>query len=203
METSKYGLDGLSDEALKARIDLQAKDLKVATKGTLVNRWEAGKRLTDKQIAHLKATNQIDEGELKTVMVKVPVIDKLTGDYMGMKNVPKSFNKLQVRLDRAVGEDVITDSEMIMSNNRRLAANAADLEDKNVVINHAKAELAASKAVRYAREELRIASEMEKKNLAFLSRKEIYEKAVAAQKLLAGDMREHIRETTPVVEVPA
>jgi len=199
METTSYGLDEFSDESLTARITLQSKELKTATKDTLINRWESGKRLTEKQIEYLKSKKLVDESEIKSVIVKVPVFDKDTNEYMGLKPVTKYFNKLQNRVDRAISNDVITEEESVMSNNRFLEANSRNLEMKNVVINHSRAELSATKAVKHDREEARIAKEMETRNLAFLTRKEIYEKAVTAQKLMKSDMEEHVVETTPLI----
>ena len=199
METTSYGLDEFSDESLTARITLQSKELKTATKDTLINRWESGKRLTEKQIEYLKSKKLVDESEIKSVIVKVPVFDKDTNEYMGLKPVTKYFNKLQNRVDRAISNDVITEEESVMSNNRFLEANSRNLEMKNVVINHSRAELSATKAVKHDREESRIAKEMETRNLAFLTRKEIYEKAVTAQKLMKSDMEEHVVETTPLI----
>jgi len=199
METSEFGLDELSEETLTARLALLTKELKASTKDTLVNRWEAGKRLTEKQMDYLKSKKLVDESEIKSVIVKVPVFDKETNEYLGLKPVTKYFNKLQNRVDRAISNNIIVEEESVMSNNRFLEANSRNLEMKNVVINHARAELSATKAVKHDREEARIAKEMETRNLAFLTRKEIYEKAVTAQKLMICDMEEHVVETTPVI----
>jgi hypothetical protein len=197
MDTTKFGLDDLSDESLKARKELQTKEIKVASKDTLINRWNAGKRVTEKQMEYLKSTGVIDVTEIKSIIVQTPVFDKETLAYMGLKPVTKFFNKSQVRIDNAVKEDILTNEEMVMSNSRYLEANASEHEAKNVDINHARAELSATKAVAHAREEIRIAAEMKKRNFVYLSRKEIYEKAVAAQKLLISDMQENTFEQPP------
>lgn len=194
VETTQFMLDGLTEEELKARVVLLSKELKTYTKDTIVNRWEAGKRITEKQVEHLKASGKIDTTELKTVMVKVPVIDKETQEFIGFKNVPKSFNKSQIRLDSAIAANVLVDEASVMSNNHRLEENAVDLEVKNENIGRQRAELAAAKAVTHARELTRIAKEMEVKNLAFLSRKEIYEKAVRENKLTSEHMTSHALE---------
>lgn len=194
VETSQFMLDELTEEELKARVVLLSKELKTYTKDTLINRWEAGKRITDKQVEYLKNKGKIDVTELKTIMVNVPVVDLETEKFMGFKKVPKSFNKSQLRLDAAIAANVLVDEASVMSNNLRLEENITDLEVKNETIGRQRAELAAAKAVVHARETTRIAREMEVKNLQYLSRKEIYEKAVRDNKLTSKDMTSHALE---------
>ncbi len=200
METKRtFGHEKVTDDVLAKTIETDAKALKEATKETIYNRWEAGRAITEKQLAYLKGKGLVDPDEVKSFLKTKVIQDKVTGEVIGSKKVTMFVNKAQVRIDNAIGGNVITDVAQVMSNNRRTAENMADLEAKNFDIHHARGELSGKRAVAHQREAAKIASNMEANKIAYLSRKAIYEAAVKAQKLDARDLKEVVAETTPVV----
>ncbi len=200
METKRtFGHEKVTDDVLAKTIETDAKALKEATKETIINRWESGRAVTEKQLSYLKGKGLVDPDEVKSFLKTKVIQDKVTGEVIGSKKVTMFVNKAQVRIDNAIGGNVITDVAQVMSNNRRTAENMADLEAKNFDIHHARGELSGKRAVAHQREAAKIASNMEANKIAYLSRKAIYEAAVKAQKLDARDLKEVVAETTPVV----
>jgi len=200
METKRtFGLAEVSDEQLLKSIEADSKALKEQTKETISNRWEAGKAITEKQLSYLKGKGLVDPEEIKSFQKTKVIQDKVTGEVIGSKKVTMYLNKAQVRIDNAIGNNVLTDIAQVMSNNRRNAENMADLEAKNFDIHHARGELSGKRAVAHQRAAAKIAANMEANKIAFLSRKAIYEAAVKAQKLEARDLKEVVAETTPLV----
>ncbi len=197
--SNNFGLDEVTDEVLAKTIEADAKALKEASKETIINRWESGKAITEKQLAYLKGKGLIDPEEIKSFLKTKVIQDKTTGEVIGTKKVTMYVNKMQVRIDNAVGNNIITDVAQVMSNNRRNEENMANLEAKNFDLHHARGELAGKRSVVHEREAQRIADNMAANKIAYLSRKAIYEAAVAAQKLDARDLKEVVAETTPVV----
>jgi len=197
--SNEFGLEGVTDEVLAKTIVTDSKAIQEASKETIVNRWESGKAITEKQLAYLKGKGLVDPEEVKTFQKTKIIQDKNTGEVIGTKKVTMHVNKAQVRIDHAVGNNVITDVAQVMSNNRRSAENMADLEAKNFGLHHARGELAGKRSVAHARAAQKIADNMAANNLTYLSRKAIYEAAVAAQKLDARDMKEVVAETTPLI----
>ncbi len=200
METKRtFGLENVTDDVLAKIIEADAKELKEATKETIIYRWESGRAVTEKQLSYLKGKGLVDPEEVKSFQKTKVIQDKISGDVIGTKKVTMFVNKAQVRIDNAIGGNIITDVAQVMSNNRRTAENMADLEDKNFDIHHARGELSGKRAVAHRREAAKIADNMAANKIAYLSRKAIYEAAVKAQKLDARDLKEVVAETTPLV----
>ena len=201
-ENRTFGLDKLTEEQLAKQIEQQAKELKELSKGTIENRWTAGLPITEKQMEYLKSKGLVDPEEVKS-FIKTKVLTDKDGNIIGSKKIKMFQNKIQDRIDRAIGENVLTSVGSVMSNNRRLAENDADLQAKQFDLHHLRGNLAGARAVAKQREAAAIAQNMKANNIAYLSRKAIYEDAVKSQKLLATDLKEHVAETTPVVTAPA
>ncbi len=198
VDTTRFGLDDLTDAVLEARINVQKKDVQTASKNTIENRWNGGRYVTESQMAHLRAVKAVDEADVKSIMVNVDIKDKL-GQTIGQKKVKKFYNRTVTRINNGISNNLIVEEADVLSTNLALAQNAADLESKNSDLGHMRAELSASRAVHKNREAAQIAKVMADKKLAFRNRSDIYARAVAAKKLITVDLEEHIAETTPLV----
>ncbi len=194
LEQTGYG-EYVAD-ALEIKIKEQSTDVKNQSKGTIFNRWMSGALITDAQLKHIKPVIT-DERSVKSIVVKQAIIDKVTGEFQGYKNVTKYYNRSVKRVDAAIEANLLTD-DMTSDANELEAENMTDLELKNFDLNHARAELSGMRAVKHSREAARIAALREAKGRQKSTFDQIYAAAVKTQKLVSADMVEHTLEVAAV-----
>lgn len=183
----------LDNEKLAKQIDIQNKDVQTLSKSTIINKWNLGGQLTANQLKEIRS--MIEPQSIKSFVVQRAILDKKTGEFKGYEPVTKYVNKMVTRLDSAITAGLVTDEEIVINVNILEADNSAELNAKMLDVSHARAELYGLKAVSKAREAAASRATLEKKGLHIQSLKEIYQRAVASQKLTEADRAEITLET--------
>jgi hypothetical protein len=185
-----------SDEKLAAQIKAQSETVKTESKGTIINRWNAGTAITKSQYDEIK--NQVEAGTVKEFQKQKAIIDTKTGEFQGYKMVTYFVNKQIVRIDNAIKADKLDDGAVA---NMSLieSANQADLEGKNISLHMQRSKLSSLKADFHRREVVRKTTAMEKLGLKVETLGEIYARAVEAKKLQEVDQADAETEATLVI----
>ena len=181
-------------EDLDNEIKIKSAEVKLLSNSTLINTWLLGKLITGKQLLEIKNMPQFDETAVKSIQVRKNIIDKETGEYKGFELVLRYFNKYVVRTDAAITARFITDEESLLNANEQSESNLSELSVKNKDIHQVRSELWGLHAVQHARNSMKAKEMREKKQLKVMSLKEIYMRAVDAQKLKSKDLAIHNNE---------
>lgn len=193
---AKTGKAKISDEKLAAMIKAQGDVVSSGSKSTIINRWAAGRALTESQFKEVKG--QVDPTTVKKFTEQRAQIDNKTHQFIGYKDVTLYVNKQVVRIDNAIKADKLDDGA-VASMSLYESVNQADLEGKNIDLYMQKSKLSSLKAEFQNREVARKTKAMEKLGLQVQSLKEIYENAVAAKTLEEADQVDAEAENTLVI----
>ena len=184
---SNYGIT-LTGEDLTKAIKTASTEVKALSKGTIINRWDAGKPLTKSQFDVIKSL-VTEPKNIKEYQVTQILTDKM-GNMIGTKKVTKFVNKAVIRSVNAM--DALPE-DLVINIRENQENNSADLEDKNFVINHARGELSAMKAVMHRETATKLVAMRESKAIQKMSFDQIY--AASLNKLNSDDATEHALET--------
>jgi len=188
----------VSDEKLAESIKAQQKVVQTESKGTIINRWNDGKPVTAKQFAEIKG--QVDQTAVKEYNKRVPIIDEKTESITGWKDQKMFVNKKFVRIDNTIKAST-ADDITVANMSYLVSVNHADLEKKNISLHMNRSKLSSLKAESHTRDAARKAVAMKKADVQFMNLSEIYDRAVQAKKLEAGDLADAETEATLLITV--